>query len=174
MEELAWEGRFIQVKLKNDYECVERVNISGIVVLAAVTDDGELLLVEQFRPPIDGRILELPAGLAGDSAAVAGEAIERAAVRELEEETGYRPGSLQVLGEFEPTAGVMRETYTMYLCRDLEKVGEGGGDESEDIVVHAVPLGQVPAFISAKRGEGLAIDAKIHAALWHIHVAGLL
>jgi ADP-ribose pyrophosphatase len=53
------------------------------------------------------------------------------------------------------------EGFTLLRALGLTRVGEGGGIEGEDIAVHLVPLAQVPAFVAAKRAEGVAIDVKL-------------
>jgi len=55
---------------------------------------------------------------------------------------------------------------TFFDALGLTRVGPGGGDDEEDITVHAVPLSELPAFLAAKSAAGLAIDPKIFAGLW--------
>lgn len=90
-------GKYVNLATRRDWEFVERKNISGIVAIVAVTDSGKLLLIEQYRPPVDKNVIELPAGLAGDSRENAGEALENAARRELLEETGYAAREMEQL-----------------------------------------------------------------------------
>lgn len=85
---IVWQGKHLQAVLRDGYECIERRSIKGIVGIIAITDDRRLLLVEQFRPPVQARVIELPAGLAGDTAEAKDETLESAARRELLEETG--------------------------------------------------------------------------------------
>ena len=56
---------------------------------------------------------------------------------------------------------MVSEGFTLLRAEGLTRVGEGGGVEGEDIVVHRVPLAEVPAFVAAKRAEGCAIDVKL-------------
>ena len=65
-------------------------------------------------------------------------------MRELEEETGYRAAQWEELGEFYSSPGMLSESFTLVKATGLTKVGEGGGTEHEDIVVHRVPLGASP------------------------------
>ncbi|MCW8925413.1 MAG: NUDIX hydrolase, partial [Xanthomonadales bacterium] len=81
-------GRFLGMKEVDGWEYAFRTNASGVVVMVPVTDEGELVLVEQYRKPVDNRLIELPAGLVGDLDD-AGEGFKEAAQRELFEETGY-------------------------------------------------------------------------------------
>ena len=156
--ETVWAGRFITVRREGTWEYVGRSrNIQAAVILAI--DDGHVLLVEQYRVPLKARCLELPAGLVGD--VKAGEPVEIAAARELEEETGYRAGRIEVIGRFASSPGMVSETFTLIRAHDLTKVSEGGGDGTEDITVHRVPLADVGAFIEAQRARGLMMDVKL-------------
>jgi ADP-ribose pyrophosphatase len=156
--ETMWEGRFIVARRQGRWEYVGRTrNIHAAVILAV--DDGHVLLVEQYRVPLKSRCLELPAGLVGDEEE--GEALESAAARELEEETGYRPASVEILGRFASSPGMVSEGFTLVRARGLEKVDNGGGVEGEDIVVHRVPLDRIAGFVADCRGKGMAMDVKL-------------
>ncbi|NIJ07553.1 ADP-ribose pyrophosphatase [Sphingomonas vulcanisoli] len=155
---IVWQGKYITVRKQGTWEYVGRArNIHAAVILAI--DDGCVLLVEQFRVPLNARCLELPAGLVGDESQ--GEAIETAAARELEEETGYRPGRIETVGRFASSPGMVSETFTLVRAHELTKVGEGGGVDNEGITVHRVPLDDVPAYVEARRNEGFIIDVKL-------------
>ena len=154
----AWSGKYICVKTEGTWEYVSRVRGIGAAVILAV-DEGHVILVEQYRVPIHTMCLELPAGLIGDTQE--GEAIEAAAIRELEEETGYRAGHMADLGRFYSSSGMSSEGFTLLRAEGLTKVGDGGGVEGEEIAVHRVPLGDLPAFVEAKRREGVAMDVKL-------------
>jgi len=157
-EEVVWEGRFLAAKRRGKWEYVARTRgVSAAVILAL--DDGHVLLVEQHRVPLGQACLELPAGLVGDEEE--GEEAEAAAIRELEEETGYRAAHMVELGRFHASPGMSSEGFTLLRAEGLERVGDGGGTESEDIAVHRVALTEVPAFVEAKRAEGCAIDVKL-------------
>lgn len=156
--ETVWQGKYITVRKQGTWEYVGRArNIHAAVILAI--DEGHVLLVEQFRVPLNARCLELPAGLVGDESE--GEAIETAAARELEEETGYRAGRIEAVGRFASSPGMVSETFTLVRAHDLTKVGAGGGVDNEGIVVHRVPLAEMPAYVEARRAEGFIIDVKI-------------
>ena len=157
-EEIVWQGRFITAKTRGKWEYVSRARgIKAAVILAI--DDGHVLLVEQFRVPLGKICLELPAGLIGDE--TEGEAVELAAARELEEETGYRPARIESLGEFFSSPGMVSESFFFVRAHGLTKVSEGGGVEGENITVHRVALFGITAFIAEKRTAGFAIDAKL-------------
>lgn len=157
-EETVWEGRFIAAKRRGKWEYVSRTRNIGAAVILAV-DEGAVILVEQYRVPIGAMCLELPAGLIGDEHE--GEEIEAAAIRELEEETGWRAERMVNLGKYYASSGMSSEGFTLLRAEGLTKVGEGGGVEGEDIAVHRIPLDGVAAFVAAKRAQGYAIDAKL-------------
>jgi ADP-ribose pyrophosphatase len=157
-EEIVWEGKYLAAKRRGKWEYVSRTrNISAAVILAI--DEGRVILVEQFRVPLGSNCLELPAGLIGDESE--GEAIEGAAIRELEEETGYRAERMTDLGYYFSSPGMVSEGFTLLRAEGLTRTGEGGGVEGENIVVHRVPIAHLPAFVAAKRGEGCAIDVRM-------------
>jgi ADP-ribose pyrophosphatase len=157
-EETVWQGRYIAAKKKGRWEYVSRTrNIAAAVIVAV--DDGHVLLVEQYRVPLGRTCLELPAGLIGDE--TEGEAVEIAAARELEEETGYRPARMTDLGSYYSSPGMVSESFTLLRAEGLTRVSDGGGVEGENIVVHRVKLDEVPAFVAQKRAEGFAIDVKL-------------
>ena len=83
-----FEGRYLSLRERDGWEFASRSNASSVVVLVAVTPAEEIVLVEQYRKPVEARVIELPAGLVGDLGDP-DEPILDAAARELEEETGY-------------------------------------------------------------------------------------
>lgn len=157
-EEIVWQGRFITTKTRGKWEYVSRARgIKAAVILAI--DDGHVLLVEQFRVPLGANCLELPAGLIGDD--TEGECLEDAAARELEEETGFRAARIERIGEFYSSPGMVSESFFFVRAHGLERVGEGGGVDGENIIVHRIPLGSMADFIATKRSEGCVMDAKL-------------
>lgn len=157
-EETVWQGKYIAAKRKGKWEYVSRTRgVSAAVILAIV--EGDVLLVQQHRAPLDAPCLELPAGLVGDEED--GEETEIAAIRELEEETGYRAAHMVDLGRFHASPGMSSEGFTLLRAEGLTKVGDGGGVEGENIEVYRVPLAEVPAFVQRKRAAGVAMDVKL-------------
>jgi ADP-ribose pyrophosphatase len=156
--EIVWQGKYILVRKQGTWEYVSRTRGIGAAVMLAI-DDGKALLVEQYRVPLCARCLELPAGLVGDDQE--GEDVETAAIRELEEETGYRAARMVALGRFHASPGMSSEGFTLLRAEGLTRTGDGGGVPGEEIQVHQVPLADIPAFVAAKRAAGVAIDVKL-------------
>lgn len=164
-EEIMWEGRFVVAKKRGRWEYVSRArNIRAAVILAVDADD-HVILVEQFRVPLGKICVELPAGLIGDHDDDADEDAALAASRELEEETGYRAGRMENLGEFYSSPGMVSESFSLFAAHDLEKIGPGGGVPGENITVHRVPLAGLTDFIATRREAGDAIDVKLLTVL---------
>ena len=160
-EEIVWQGRFITAKKRGRWEYVSRArNIRAAVILAIDADD-HVLLVEQYRTPLGRTCIELPAGLIGDHDDSADEDTLVAGGRELEEETGYRAGRLESLGEFWSSPGMVSESFTLLRGYDLVQIGPGGGTDGENITVHRVALAEVEAFLAKRRAFGDAIDVKL-------------
>ncbi len=132
---LIAEGRFLRFVERDGWEFVERSSSWAVVLIIPITDAGEIVFVEQYRPPVGRRVIELPAGLVGDLADSPDETLETAARRELEEETGYVAGSLELLFTGVPSGGLTSEAITFFLARDLHQVGPGGGDATDNALV---------------------------------------
>ena len=158
-----YEGRHLSMLDDGGWEFVRRTGVSGVVAICAITDDDQLVLVEQHRKPVGCRVLELPAGLAGDIEGAEDEPLVEAAKRELLEETGYEASTWFDLGHGPASAGLTDETIHFFGARGLKKTGPGGGDASEDIVVREVPLAEVFATL---QGSSVLVDVKIPGALW--------
>ncbi len=156
--EAAWEGKYIRVLKHGTWEYVARTRGVSAAVMLAI-DEGHVLLVEQYRVPLGRMSLELPAGLVGDEEE--GEEVEVAAIRELEEETGYHAERMIDLGRFYASPGMSAEGFNLLRAEGLTKVGEGGGVAGEEIQVHRVPLAELSAFVEAKRRQGAAMDVKL-------------
>ncbi|HEX8524670.1 MAG TPA: NUDIX hydrolase [Tepidisphaeraceae bacterium] len=163
--EVLYEGKFLQYVRKGKWEYVTRRNISGIVGIVAVTDDGKLLLVEQWRAPLGRTVIEIPAGLAGDVSGQEHEKLAEAAKRELLEETGYEAREMIEVTAGASSAGICDEVITMFVARRLTKKGEPKGDGSEQITLHEVPVREVEAWLKGRIAGGGFVDLKVYAAL---------
>ena len=160
-EEVMWQGRFVTAKKRGRWEYVSRSRGIRAAVILAVDEENHVLLVEQYRVPLGRTCIELPAGLIGDDDGDEDENPLAAAGRELEEETGYRAATLEDMGCFYSSPGMVSESFTLVRTRGLTKVGEGGGVEGENITVHRVALSALPAFLDAKRKEGCGVDVRM-------------
>ncbi|NII11566.1 NUDIX hydrolase [Oleiagrimonas sp. C23AA] len=169
--ETLYQGRWLALRRKGRWEYAERTN-PGAVIIVALTPENKLLFVEQFRVPIGQRTIEMPAGLVGDLDD-ADESPLKAAARELEEETGYRCDSVRFLHEGPSSAGMSTEMVRFVHAIGLTRVGAGGGDATEDITVHEVPLEQAGAWLLEKTRQGYSIDPKLFAGLWCLEHADL-
>lgn len=158
-EQVHWEGKYIVAKTRGRWEYVSRARGIRAAVIIAIDPEDHVILVEQYRVPLGRACIELPAGLIGDE--TEGEDPTEAAARELEEETGYRAGRIEVLGEFHSSPGMVSESFTLLRAHDLVRVGPGGGTEGEAITVHRVPRATLPAFIAERRAMGDAMDVKL-------------
>lgn len=138
---------------EGEWECIHH---PGGSMAVPITPAGQLVLVEQYRFATQGRILEFPAGtveINEDPAATI--------AREIEEETGYRAGKWQNLGEFFLAPGYSDEIIYAYLAQDLTKLEvQPDGDIDEDINV----ILMTPAEFEAAVYAGKPIDAKSIAA----------
>ena len=153
-----WQGKFVTAKRRGKWEYVSRARgIKAAVILAV--EDGHVLLVEQYRVPLSANCIELPAGLVGDHDE--GEETLTSAARELEEETGYRAETLEIIGEFFSSPGMVSESFTLVRASGLNKVSDGGGVDGENITVHRVALSDLRSFVQAKRAGGCVVDVKL-------------
>lgn len=158
-ELVRWQGKFITAKTRGRWEYVSRARGIRAAVILAIDPEDHVILVEQFRVPLGRPCIELPAGLIGDE--TAGEDPIAAAQRELEEETGFRAGRMEDLGEYHSSPGMVSESFTLLRAHDLVRTGPGGGTPGEEITVHRVARADLPAFIAARRARGDAIDVKL-------------
>lgn len=156
--EVMWAGKFVRALRRGHWEFASRTNNIGAVVILAEYD-GKLILIDQPRIAPDCRCIELPAGLVGDNDPDA--TPETTAIKELEEETGFTADRVERLGEFLASPGMLSESFTLVRAHGLRRIGEGGGDENEDITVHLVERVEIPNFIEQKRAEGFGVDVKL-------------
>lgn len=168
---IHYRGRYLNLVERAGWEYSTRSNATAVVVIVAVTNDRRLLLVEQFRRPLEARVIELPAGLVGDHVEP-DESILEAARRELIEETGFAAHSLEPIMDCPSSAGMTDEIVSFIRAGGLERVGPGGGDDSEDIEVHAVPLAEIDGWLEERHRRGIPLDPKIFAALYWLGRSG--
>ena len=164
-DEVLYDGKFLRYLRRGNWEFVQRKKVTGIVGIVAVTAEKKLLLVEQFRMPLNRNVIEIPAGLAGDIAGQENEALELAAARELLEETGYEAKKFTFLTSGAVSAGLTDEAVTLFRADDLKKVNDGGGDGTENITVHEIPLSDVRRWLDERRTSGTMIDLKVYSGL---------
>ena len=158
---VLFDGRAIKVRVdtvrrpdgrRTTREIVEH---AAVIAVIPVDNDGNVLLVRQFRKPVEKELLEIPAGGIDP-----GEDAEAAVIRELQEEIGFRPGRLERLGGFYSAPGYATEYIHLYLAADLVP-GRLHAEDTEEIKLVRVPLAQVPELISSGKIE----DAKSIAGL---------
>jgi ADP-ribose pyrophosphatase len=159
-----WEGKYLRLVTRGRWEYAERTNAGSAVIVVAVTPENKLVFVEQFRVPMNGSTIEMPAGLVGDIDA--NDTLEEAARRELLEETGWLASEVEVLMVGPTSSGMSNEVVAFVRARGLTRVHAGGGDETENITVHEVPVQDAPRWLAAKMAEGYGLDAKLWAGLW--------
>jgi len=157
-EQVEWTGQWVVAKRRGRWEYASRAREIRAAVILAV-DAGDVLLVEQYRVPIARYCLEMPAGLIGDGGE--DESAIDSGRRELEEETGYQAAQWEDLGEFWSSPGMITESFTLLKATGLTRVGDGGGTDHEDIVVHRVPIARMAEVIAEHRARGHAVDAKL-------------
>ena len=144
--ERIYEGKIIN--LRKDKVVVlhgtserEIVEHNGGAVLAAVTPEGKLVMVRQYRKPAGRVMLEVPAGKIDP-----GEKPEVTAARELKEETGYTAGKVEYLMDFYPSVGYSEEVLYLYLCTDLTP-GETNFDENEAIDIEEYEIDELCGMV---------------------------
>ncbi len=157
-EETVLQGRFISVRrarfLDPDGVPFERdiVRHPGAVAVVAVTADRGVVLVQQYRPAVDGWVLEIPAGTCD----VDGEPPETTADRELVEEAGYAAGALTLLTAAVITPGFCDEVSRVYLATGLRPVATARqGAEERFLRILEVPLDRFDGLVD----DGTIVDA---------------
>jgi len=153
------------------WEYVKRTNsVQGVTVIP-VTEQGEIILVEQFRIPVGKRVIELPAGLVDEH-----ERPKEAARRELREETGFEcdeDGLVPVCEELTALPGLSSETNSLWLAsnvtrRDGQLDGNIGAEEEGERIerVHVIPLRDAKDWLDSRaQDDNTIIDVKVYAGL---------
>lgn len=160
----VYEGRYLRLCLEGHWEYAERTNAGSAVIIIARTPEDKLLFVEQYRIPLGRNSIEMPAGLVGDLDAE--DTMESAAKRELLEETGWQAGQVKVLMVGPTSSGLSNELIGFVRATGLTRIHAGGGDDTENITVHEVPVSEAAQWLTRKMREGYAMDPKLWAGLW--------
>ena len=154
--EKVFEGRIIKVKVDRvempDGSAATRelVEHPGGVGIVAITDKDEIILVEQYRKPLDKAIYEIPAGKLDP-----GEHHRTCGIRELEEETGLSAKVFDYMGFIYPSPGFTDEVTHVYLAKELTQ-GETHPDDDEFLDVKKVPFDTALKMVM----DGEITDAK--------------
>ena len=156
-----YEGRAVKLRVdvvqmpggrETTREIVEHADCVAIIAIGA---DNNILLVSQYRKPVEKELLEIPAGGIDP-----GEDAEDCVCRELREETGYLPQKVERLGGFYSTPGYCTEYLYLYLATDLT-LSPLRAEDTESIQLVRVPVGDIPGLIAS----GTICDAKSIAGL---------
>ncbi|HEX7707544.1 MAG TPA: NUDIX hydrolase [Thermoanaerobaculia bacterium] len=155
----VYEGEHLNVVEHDGWQFVERKPTNDAVAVVAETDDGQLVLTEQFRRPVAARVIDFPAGLVGDEEGT--DDPEETAKKELEEETGFSCQSVELLCKGPSSPGITSEIVSLYRASGVRRTGEGGGVGGEDIEVHLVPKADLAAWLRERQEEGIMVDLKL-------------
>ncbi|PNZ30583.1 ADP-ribose pyrophosphatase [Staphylococcus petrasii] len=136
----------------------EIVNHNGAVAVCAITPENEVLLVKQYRKPVEKPLLEIPAGKLEED-----EEREEAAKRELEEETGYIANDLSFITHMYGSPGFSNEKLSIYFSDNLSE-GEMNLDDDEFVELHKVPIDKIKDLLDSDEIE----DAKTIIGLQYI------
>jgi ADP-ribose pyrophosphatase len=159
-------GKFLDLRRDGRWEFVARTNSSGAVFILAITDNDEIVLVEQHRVPLGTATIELPAGMVGDDPGFHDETWLDSALRELEEETGFRGRRAEQLLSGPVAPGLTSEILHLVRVHDLERIHDGGGVDGENITVHIVPLQTIDAWLRRQAATGKLVEPRIYSALY--------
>jgi ADP-ribose pyrophosphatase len=166
--EVLFNGRWLRLCRRGQWEYAERTNPGGAVIVLAVTPEDKVLFVEQWREPIRSRTIEMPAGLIGDDPGNGSEHLLEAGRRELLEETGYACGRIDYYMSGPSSSGMSTETVAFARASDLTREHAGGGVDGEDIQIHEIPRTEAAQWLCRKMAEGYSIDPKVFAGLYFI------
>jgi len=147
---------------RDGWEYVERQKGKAAVAVIALTNDGEIVLTEQARKPVDARVIDLPAGLIGDEDPNA-DAVTTAK-KELEEEAGFTCQRVEILATATTSPGITSEKVVLVRAYGLTRTGAGGGVGNENITVHVVPWSGLGGWLTDQEQRGILVDLKVWAA----------
>lgn len=158
--EVVYEGRILNLRVDkvttvNGTSYREIVEHNGGAIIAAITADKKMVMVRQFRKPVERVVLEAPAGKIDPN-----EDPKETALRELREETGYTAKNIKFLTKYLPSVGFCQEELYLYLCTDLIK-GDTDFDDSEAIDIEEYPVDELVDMIM----NGEIQDGKTQVAI---------
>ncbi len=160
--EKIYEGKIVNLRVDTvelpdkKYSKREIVEHPGAVGIIPITDDGKLILVRQYRKPVEKFLLEIPAGRLEIN-----EEPRETGLRELKEETGYQAEKLEYVFEFYPSAGITTEKIHLFIARGLTP-GETDFDSGEFLETEIVSIKDLERMV--KRGE--ILDSKTVIGLY--------
>ena len=153
---IIFEGEHVIVVERDGWEFVERKKGKEAVAVIAVTENDELILTEQYRRPVDARVIDWPAGLVGDQN---DDVAPTTAKRELEEETGFTCERVEFLASGPTSPGITSELLSFYRARGVRRNGKG----EEDITVHLIRRVEAEGWL--RKRKGVLIDLKVWGGL---------
>jgi ADP-ribose pyrophosphatase len=163
-EDLVWKGNFLEIKrdlvsLPNGKQTSrEYINHQGAALVIPMLSSDRVLMVRQFRYPLNKVFLEFPSGKIDQ-----GESSEQTAHRELKEETGYEAKNLKFLTTIHPVIGYADEKIDLYLAQNITQIAELQLDDEEFLELIEIEVKELPMFIK----NGLLSDVKTQiAAFW--------
>ncbi len=166
--DILYQGSYLRLCRRGTWEYAERTNSFVAVIVVAITTEGNVLFVEQYRYPLMANTIEMPAGLVGDLRGQEDEDMMEAARRELEEETGWTAERFEFIMAGPTSAGMSNEMIAFVRAHGLQRIGTGGGDATEQITVHEVPRDQVAQWLFERMQQGDLIDPKLYAGLYFL------
>ncbi len=164
-KKILWEGRFLRSLLIEyrssggriiPWEAFQRIGVRGIVAVVPFTEDNRVVLVKQFRPPVERYVIEFPAGLNDMD-----EPLHQVASRELLEETGYSSESLRQIAQGPLSSGASTEVLTVFLAKNCRKTHPQRLDEVEEIEVITLPFDNFYERLFSLQAQDTYIDLKI-------------